>query len=125
MHKSKLTDIEIIDRYNQDIPISEISEAANISRPAIYNTLKRNGIDVNRRTLLTLTCPFCGETFTRPASRNKNPKSGYCTIQCFHADRSTVGLYSKIGSSLSSNRPDKNPEQFDRIRKIHLQRASK
>jgi len=102
MIRSKLTDEEIISLYKNGVSIKDISQLTQITRPAIYNTLKRNKIEVDRRKVLQLNCLFCNEEFTRQRSLNKNEHSGYCSIQCFHAHRSTSGIYSKRGSELVS-----------------------
>lgn len=122
MRKSNLKDAEIVKLYSEDVDISKICELANISRPAVYSCLKRNHVKTDRRELKNTTCPFCNKQFTRPASRIKGQLSGYCSIQCFHADRSVTGIYSKRASQLASIKPE-NSEHFDRIVQIHLQKS--
>jgi len=117
MPRSQLADDQIIALYLSKTPLSDIAHAAQVTRQAIHNTLKRHNITVDRKQSLALTCLFCGEKFERPASLNKNPQSGYCTVQCFHANRSASGLYSPTVSSLESTH---DKEQKSKHKQAHL-----
>lgn len=100
LRKCKLSVEEVVGFYNSGIKIKDIQESSGISRVAIYDILKREGIFKNRREILVMACLFCEELFERPRSQ-MNGEGGYCSVACFHADRSLVGEYSKIGGALS------------------------
>ncbi len=101
LRKSKLTGQEIVDMYRNNASIKSIQEVAGISRPAVYNILNAAGIELGRREVLVLVCRFCGEKYDKPRSRVSGEHGGYCSIQCFHADRSLSGEYSKNGGRIT------------------------
>lgn len=119
--KSKLTDQEIVDLYSKDTPIKDICEMAEITRSSLYNSLKRSGIETGRREVLLMICPNCGQKFTRPKSHNKGKLAGYCSIQCFHQDRTISGEYDMIGDKLVKVSKDIN--KSDIMRKMYYRQA--
>ena len=101
LRKSKLSIEEIVSRYENGVKIKDVQRDAGISRVAVYDILKSAGVLRDRREVLVLTCLFCGEIFERPRSHVKGEMGGYCSVPCFHADRSLGGEYSKVGGALT------------------------
>jgi hypothetical protein len=101
MKRLLISEREIVSRYVAGEKIKTLQLAAGVSRVAVYDVLKRNGIEVSRRLVLTLKCRFCGEKYEKPRSHVKGDNGGYCSIQCFHADRSIAGEYSKTGGCMA------------------------
>jgi hypothetical protein len=89
IRKCKLTHEAIIAMYKADTPIKEIHETAGISRAALYNILKAYDTDKGRREILTLTCSYCEQEFTRNRSHTRGNAEGehFCSVKCFHANR--------------------------------------
>lgn len=101
MRNCPIPDDEVIERYLANEDLLSLVSATGVTRTAIYALLKRRGVEVFRCRVMTLVCKFCGETFDRPRSHIKGEHCGYCSVQCFHADRSIAGEYSRIGGSIS------------------------
>lgn len=101
MRDSKISDDEVIERYLSGERLKGLVTATGVTRTAIYDLFKRRAIEPYKRRILALKCKFCSEEFARPRSHVKGEHSGYCSIQCFHADRSIAGEYSKIGGVIS------------------------
>lgn len=101
MKRALLTDDEVCSKYKHGEKIKSLQHEAGISRTAIYDILKRGGVDKTRREVLVLTCKFCDEVYNKPKSHIKGKNAGYCSVQCFHADRSISGEYSKSGGCIS------------------------
>lgn len=100
MRKSKLTDAEIAGMFSTT-RINDIAVLAGISRQAVRDSLIRSGVYNPRHGSVEKVCPFCRERFT--AWRNVVRRGGgnYCSVQCFHADRSIGGEYSAIGGAMT------------------------
>lgn len=101
MRKSLLADDEIVLRYAHDIQIQVIAKEAGISRQAVRDSLKRSGVYDPLHGSSERKCRFCEETFRAWRGQTDRGKGNYCSIQCFHADRSVSGEYSKTGGRLS------------------------
>lgn len=101
LRKCTMTQDQITTLYNSGTKAAIIAQIAGISRVAVYNIIKQSGVVTGRRAVLDLKCKFCGETYSRPRSHGTDKKNaGYCSIQCFHADRSLYGKYSARGVDL-------------------------
>ena len=100
MTKSKLTDAEILTLFKIPTRIGAIAVQAGVSRQAIHAALKRTGEYDPLHGSSELVCRFCGEKYRtwRSSIAKGGDGFGYCSIQCFHADRSKSGEYSKVNS---------------------------
>jgi hypothetical protein len=93
---SLLSEEEIVALYQSDIKIAAISKRAQVSRQAIWGTLKRVGAHEPQHGTRTLICKFCGEQYQ--VWRGKVSASVYCSIPCCNADKDGIGYYGKRGT---------------------------
>lgn len=101
LRKSKLSAERIIDMYtHQNMTMQHIADRAGVTRQAIKLVLDRHSVEY-RGGAQERVCLFCGEKFQATRCRIKRGGGGYCSPQCFHADRSIAGEYSIIGGAVT------------------------
>lgn len=90
-----MPDEKVAELYTQATPIETLQQlAGGVSRQAVYDCLKRQGISPDRKALIKFSCEFCGEMFIRRRSRVFNPQDefNYCSRNCYHATKLYGGL---------------------------------
>jgi hypothetical protein len=99
---NKLEDAVVVAMYVAGEKVATIQARFGCSRPAVYECLRRNGVDAKRKGSVELVCHFCQERFTRIRYRVEEGVRTYCSVECFHADRSMHGSLSERGYDIDS-----------------------
>ena len=84
VNRSLVDDWDIVAAYQGGSAIGVIQEFSGLSRPGVYNVLRRNGVKVDRQGLVKVTCCGCGAEFMRRQS-SVRCEGNYCTRTCYLA----------------------------------------
>ena len=77
--------VDIIEGFTVDlISAADLAKKHEKSKPAIYNVLRRNGIDPKAYGRLTVTCTACGEPVSKPRNQVRGRKHLFCNIECYY-----------------------------------------
>lgn len=91
-------EVDIINAYTIDlVPMIDLAKQYNRTRQGIWKLLKRNGINPAEYGILKITCPACGQVFTRPRCQVRKRKRLYCSVKCYYAylDAAQEGSYNQ------------------------------
>jgi YHS domain-containing protein len=75
--------VNIIEGYkNNLIPMIELAKCYDVTRTAIYKTLKKAGVDT-KKGLIEVSCSNCNSTIPAHKSRIRNQKYIFCDRDCY------------------------------------------
>ena len=79
--------VDIINRYQVDLePMQSIAKRYNVSRQAIWKTLRAAGIDTSKAAAnIKTSCPSCGKVFSVVRCRLRKSKNVFCSAACYSA----------------------------------------
>lgn len=84
MNKSLLTTEELARRYRGDVPWRALEEAAGVSRTALWQRLRRAGVEMGRRhPPVEVACAACGVVLTRKVYTLGGGRRVYCSRACY------------------------------------------
>jgi len=83
MKISKDAHIDIIEAYTIDLwPATEIAEVIGCTRMAIYNLLKKYGVDTSGGQI-AVSCTTCGVEMMRTRKRVRTQRNHFCSTDCY------------------------------------------
>lgn len=84
MKLSRRDKVDIIQAYELLETVQSLADKYNVTRQAIYKTLKVAGIDTSKR-LLDVSCTTCGRLIKRNKGRVRRQKNHFCDQECYYA----------------------------------------